>query len=258
TYRLNEDPSVRLGRAILAGEEFIGVFRIETPDTKLTLIEAYVTTIESAESADQFRLAVLVDVTERELSYREQFERHVGDKDLLLKELQHRVRNSLQIITALIRLEARNAQAGRIPDFDRTASRIEALSILYDRLSSDIKMTVVDLGEYLSRIASASMQSYARPGIRLDMKVDSCLVSVNIAMPTGLVVNEVMTNAFKYAFEGRDSGVITLRCVHQGDSCSIILADDGVGLPAGGTWPPEGKISSLIVQSLQENAKTRL
>ncbi len=257
-YRLSEDPDLHLGHAILTGEEFIGIFHIEKPDTKLTLIEAYVTRVESVEGTDQFRLAVLIDVTDRELSYREQFERQLRDKDMLLRELQHRVRNSLQIIAALIRLESRNAQAGKTPDFDRIASRIQALSILHDRLSNDLSMTVIDLGEYLSRIASTIMESYARPGIRLDMKVDSCPVSISVAMSTGLVVNEVMTNAFKYAFVDRDSGAITLRCLYQGDSCSIVVADDGIGLPEGAVWPPDGKISSLIVQSLQENAKTQL
>jgi two-component sensor histidine kinase len=174
---------------------------------------------------------------------------------LPLKELQHRVRNGLQIITALERLEARNAREGKTSNFDSIVSRIQTLSILYDGLSSDGMGHKIDSGEHLSGIASASMHSHAREGIRLDLKVESCPVSINVAMPVGLVVNEVMTNAFKHAFAGRESGTVTLQCLRQGDSCSIVIADDGVGLPVGSAWPPSGKISALIVQSLQENAK---
>jgi hypothetical protein len=105
---------------------------------------------------------------------------------VLLRELQHRVKNNLQMITALIRLEARN-----LPDdatgsrFDRLAGRIEALALLYRSLSDDANAETIDLGVYLSEIASAVMRAHAPEGIRLDLKVDTWPVSVNVAMPTG-------------------------------------------------------------------------
>jgi PAS domain S-box-containing protein len=258
SYRLDDDAELRLGRAVPEGEEFLGTFRRETADTKLTLIEAYATLIDSENDSEHFRLVVLVDITERELLQREEIERQLRDKDTLLKELQHRVKNSLQIITALVRLEARNAREGKTVNFDSIASRIQALSILYDALSANVKDHEVDLGEYLSAIASAAMRSHAKVGIRLDLKVESCPVSVNVAMPTGLVVNEIMTNAFKYAFSERQSGTVMVHCLRQNNSCSVLVADDGVGFPPDYTWPPAGKISALIVQSLRENAKASL
>jgi two-component sensor histidine kinase len=81
---------------------------------------------------------------------------------------------------------------------------------------------------------------------------------VNVAMPTGLVVNELLTNALKHAFAGRAAGTITLHSLTDADGCRITIADDGVGLPEGVTWPKRGKLGSAIVQSLQENAKARL
>jgi PAS domain S-box-containing protein len=253
-YQREHQPELRLGQAILNGEEFLGTFRRAATDTKLTLVEAYATTIDREDGPGHFRLVVLVDVTDRELLYREESERYARDKDTQLKELQHRVKNSLQIITALVRLEARNAREGKTVDFDSIASRIQSLSLLYDALSGNSNGQEVDVGEYLSKIASAAMSSYAKEGIVLDLKVESCMTSVNVAMPTGLVVNEIMTNAFKHAFSGRERGTITVRCLRHNDLCSITVADDGVGLqPA--LWPPPGKISTLIVQSLVENAK---
>jgi PAS domain S-box-containing protein len=257
-YRDDEKPDLHLGKAILEGEEFLGTFRRDVGDTKLTLVEGYGTLIEPESGTERFRLVVLVDVTERELLQREEQARTAHEKDTLLKELQHRVRNSLQIITALIRLEARNAREGKTPNFERIASRIQALSALYEALSADEKGQRVDLGEYLSQIASAAMRSHAKEGVTLDLKVESCIVSINIAMPTGLVVNEVMTNAFKYAFAARERGTITLRCLREGERCSILIGDDGVGLPPGSSWPPPDKISTLIVQSLRENARTKI
>ena len=77
-------------------------------------------------------------------------------------------------------------------------------------------------------------------------------------MPTGLVVNELLTNALKHAFVGRDGGTITLHSVVSGDGCRVVVADDGVGLPPGETWPKRGKLGALIAQSLKENAKAEL
>ncbi len=171
--------------------------------------------------------------------------------------MQHRVKNNLQLITALIRLDARNQRNGDAVNLDRLAGRIEALQLLYKDLSTEGLGQAVDLGHYVSEIASAVMHTYAVDGIRLDLKVDHAPVSINIAMPVGLLVNELMTNAFKYAFNGRESGTITVRCLHEnGENYRVVVADDGIGLPEDVTWPVKGKLGALILQSLRENVKT--
>ena len=196
-----------------------------------------------------------MDVTAHEQVDREALENRIRDKDTLLFELQHRVKNNLQMITALIRLEMRNAASPDKKSFERLAGRVDSLAILYEALSHNERMEEIDLGVYLSQIASAVMTSHAVEGIRLDMKVDTYPVSINVAMPTGLVVNELLTNALKHAFVGRDGGKITLHSVVDGDGCRVTIADDGVGLPPGEIWPRRGKLGALIAQSLKENAK---
>ncbi len=156
----------------------------------------------------------------------------------------------------MIRLEARYQRDGERVNFDKLAGRIDALQLLYRDLAPDAWAANLDLGHYVSQIAAAVMRVYAVDGIRLDLKVDHSPVSVNVAMPIGLIVNELMTNAFKYAFEGRETGTITVRCLHEAEtSYRIVVADDGVGLPAETKWPMPGKLSAIIVQTLRENAK---
>jgi two-component sensor histidine kinase len=76
-------------------------------------------------------------------------------------------------------------------------------------------------------------------------------------MPVGLLVNELLTNSFKYAFHGRDGGTIVLRCLRGDDgACQLVVADDGVGFPSGVSWPVQGKLGALILQSLRENTAT--
>jgi two-component sensor histidine kinase len=206
---------------------------------------------------EYYRIVALIDVTEREKAQREEFSRQLRDKDMLLKEVQHRVKNNLQLLTALIRLDARNQRNGDTVNLDRLPGRIESLQLLYRDLSADGFRQTVDLGHYLSQIASAIMHTYAVDGIRLDLKVDHAPVSINVAMPVGLLANELLTNSFKYAFNGRGGGILTLHCLHEKqDHYRILGADDGVGLPEGTTWPVPGKLGALMVQTLRENAKT--
>jgi two-component sensor histidine kinase len=251
-----DDPALTLGQAVLNGEDFLGTFRRDGEPEKPVLAQAYASLIEGEEGVESYRIAALVDVSSRQRSQREEFERQIRDKDMLLKELQHRVKNNLQLITALIRLEARAAQRGDKVDLDRLAGRIDTLALLYQAMSTEHWGAQVDLGPYLSEIATAAVRTHAIGGIQLDLKVSYCPVSVNVAMPIGLLVNELLTNAFKHAFAGRDSGTVTLECFCQDEErYRIVFADDGVGFPAGAVWPGRGKLGALILQTLRENTR---
>jgi PAS domain S-box-containing protein len=255
-----DDPRKTLGEALAQGEDFLGVFRTEAEGAQPLAVQAYVSRIETDEGLENYRLAALVDVTARERTQREEVERHIRDKDLLLREIQHRVKNNLQLIIGLIRLEARGARRGEAINLDRLASRIESLRLLYDAMSlTGPAEDEIDLGLYLGQIAAAVMKTHAGDQIRLDLNVESCRASVNVAMPAGLAVNELLTNAFKHGFEGLQGGVISLGCRREGDErCRVTVADDGVGLPAGGSWPVPGKLGALIMETLRENAKLEL
>lgn len=252
-YRKDDSSKLSLGHAIASGEDFLGCFVLEGTTGKDSRIEASTAVIEREGESDDFRLVALVDISERDHQLRESFEKTLRDRDLLLKELQHRVKNNLQIITALVRLEARGVGDVEKSRFDTMAARIEALGLLYQALSGAPTVREVDLGSYLSQVASALLRSHGEAGIHLDLQVDHCPTSINVAMPVGLVVNEAMTNALKHAFEGRDGGTISLECVRADNHYTIRITDDGIGLPEGATWPQQGKISALIVQSLREN-----
>lgn len=243
--------------AVKDESEYLGVFTIKH-ETGPINVDVWSNTIEDHRGQPMYRLVAMgsapksTDDKTTEIS-------DLKNKDVLLKELQHRVKNNLQMITALIRMEARNMpNADSGASFTRLAGRINALSVLYDALAQNKTDDTVDLGAYLGKIAAAVMQAHATEGIRLDTKIDSWPVSINVAMPAGLVVNEVLTNSLKHAFAGRDGGNITLHSLIDDDGCHITIADDGVGLPDGVTWPKVGKLSSIIVQSLKQNASAKV
>ena len=248
-----------LGQAVVSQSDRVGAFIISPPDGETTLVAAFSNVIQNEAGVAAFRLVALAVVPAHQASELELYQQRIREKDALLREIQHRVKNNLQMITALIRMEARNAAGNSLNvHFERLAGRVEALQLLYAMLADDSLADEVDLGIYLSQIASAVMRSHATEGIRLDLKVDTFPVSVNVAMPAGLVVNEVLTNTLKHGFQGRGGGTITLHSTASGEGCRVLIADDGVGLPDGVEWPRKGSLSAMIVRSLRENAKAGL
>jgi len=247
-----------LGRAVTEDRDYLGSFVLSHRDGSLT-VDAWSNVIDDDGGRPCYRLVALVEMAPHRAEQAGELEERVRVKDTQLRELQHRVKNNLQMITTLIRVEARRvrepaAEAG----FDRLAGRVEALALLYRALGQEEADDAVDLGIYLSEIASAVMRAHAIEGIRLDLKVDTWPVSIDVAMPTGLVVNELLMNALKYAFDGRDGGTITLHCTTDPQGCRVLIADDGVGLPEGTSWPGTGKLSALIVRALVQNARARI
>jgi PAS domain S-box-containing protein len=252
---INTETERKLGAAVVECVDYVGTFRIERAKRAEVVVDAYSNVIVDDDGRPAFRLIAVVDVSAHHETEREELQRKIREKDVLLREIQHRVKNNLQMITLLIRLEARNAGTdAHLARFDRLAGRIESLKLLYDALSEEWQSGEIDLGVYLSQVATAVMKAHATEGIRLDLKVDAYPVSVNVAMPAGLVVNELLTNALKHAFVGRDGGTITLRSVCDDVGCRVVVADDGVGLPPGTEWPQKGRLGALIVHSLRENA----
>lgn len=253
-FQNEDDPQNTLGAAIAEGEDFIGIFRPAHADGRIVIVQAYASVIESDDGVENFRIAALVDIGGRERAQLEQYETQIRERDTLMRELQHRVKNNLQLITALIRLEARSATEGESVALARLASRIDALTVLYRTLSAEDAGDDIDLGQYLSDVAGAVMKASAQPDIECDVQVDRCLLSINVAMPVGLLVNEMLTNALKYAFAGRAGGVLKVICKLDGERVSVVVSDDGVGI--GDTaWPSPRKLGALILQTLRENAK---
>lgn len=252
------DNGLRLSDAITSGEDYIGTFALARDDEPV-LVDAWSNVIQDEDGEPVFRLLALAELASRADTEHADLQAVIQEQDTLLRELQHRVTNNLQMITAIIRLESRT-----IPDsasterFDRLAGRIESLSLLYRSLSETPDQTTIDLGIYLSEIASAVMRAHAVEGIHLDLQVDTWPVSVNVAMPAGLVVNELLTNALKHAFEGREGGTILLHSLVENDGCRVVIADDGIGLADDTQWPKPGKMSAMIVQSLRQNANAKL
>ena len=170
--------------------------------------------------------------------------------DRQLRELQHRVKNHLAMIIALIRHQSHESQSPQ--EFQALARRIESLQLLYEELvnGGDDGDDEVPMGSYLSRIASTIGHLDGRAGIRMQVEIETVTLPLDQATSIGLVLSEMLTNAFQHAFEGRDTGQVEVRVTRLSDQAlRLTVSDDGVGLPEGCRWPEGDSLGGRLVRS---------
>lgn len=177
-----------------------------------------------------------------------------------LAELQHRVKNHLAMIIGLIRLQAgKDSAAG---DYDTLARRVEALQLLYQELSPggivSTSSAEVPLGAYVSRVAAAIGHLDGRQGVRINVAAEEIGVGAEVAGRVGLLLSEALTNAFQHAFAGREAGLVETRLQRlSNDIVRLQVADDGVGLPDGASWPEGESLGGRIALALLRGLRAR-
>lgn len=162
-------------------------------------------------------------------------ERALAEKEVLLRELQHRVKNNLQLISSLLQLQGDKLEdsAARAL-FEESRARVQTIARCHDLLSQSADLSQVDFSVYLRTVAEELVGSHTRAGppLAISVKAPEALIDIQVALPCGLIVNELLTNILKYAFpDGRQGSirVVLDRCDKRHWALSV--ADDGIGLP---------------------------
>lgn len=162
----------------------------------------------------------------------------LADKEALLKEVHHRVKNNLQVITSLLRLESRrSAHADTRRVLDEMTGRIRAMAMLHESLYRSETLATVDLGIYLQQLATQIFRAQATYGnpVRLQLDLASVQLDLDRATPCGLLINELISNSLKHAFPHERGGEIWVKAalLEQGTRVRLSVGDNGVGLPVG-------------------------
>ncbi len=180
-------------------------------------------------------LASIVDITER-LRERARLENALHEKTVLLNELHHRVKNNLQVISSLLNLQATQAGDERLRTMlSESQGRVRAMALTHQLLYERKDYTRMNFGEYLERLAQLLLSSYrensAHIVLRQVMPETPQYLDFERAIPCGLAVNELVSNAFKHAFPNQLSGKVSIELKLEDEEFKVIVADDGVGLP---------------------------
>jgi two-component sensor histidine kinase len=157
------------------------------------------------------------------------------EKEWLLKEIHHRVKNNLQVVMSLLDSQADSLQdKAALSAIQESQHRVQAMALIHQKLYQSESLARIPMTEYIEEVVAYLNDSYSlyQP-IRFDVEVEDIELDVTLAVPLGLIINEAITNAFKYAFPDERSGTITVRLQRlEQASYELVIADDGVGLPA--------------------------
>lgn len=165
----------------------------------------------------------------------ESLRRSLAEKETLIREVHHRVKNNMQIISSLLNLEAMKPQSDTTSfavSVKEAQGRIRSMAMVHERLYRQDSVSAVDMYDYIVELSGHVAQEYGKKSITLSIEVGTITLDLDTAIPVGLLINELLTNAFKYACSDRNA-VISIEGSLVDGTCTFIVADDGPGLPAG-------------------------
>ena len=206
-------------------------------------------------------IGVARDITETR-RVRDQIDASLKEKEILLKEIHHRVKNNLQVISSLL-----NLQSASVRDFydvglfKESQDRIRSMAIIHEKLYQSDDLSHVDVSSYIGTLANGLFRSYDVSDIEFQADVESIRLSIDTAIPCGLIINELISNALKHAFPNGRRGVVLVSMRRsEGGFCSLSVADDGVGFPPGLDFRKTPSLGLELVNTLvdQLNGKIEL
>ena len=199
---------------------------------------------------------IATDISERKKA-QEHIEKSLKEKEVLLREVYHRVKNNMQIITSLLNLQARYARDGEYREmFRESHNRIKSMSLVHEKLYQSKDLSTIDFKEYIKDIAKGLFLSYgANKGkIALVMDINNISLNINTAIPCGLIINELVTNSLKHAFTDGKEGEIKI-AVHSmnENTIELVVGDNGIGISEDLDFKTTKSLGLQLVTMLAEN-----
>ena len=206
-------------------------------------------------------LATIVDISVQK-SIQQNLIRSLNEKTALLNEVHHRVKNNLQVVSSLLSLQARSAPEDVRSYFDESQGRIKAMALIHQLLYEQKNFDRIEAVSYMRRLGDLLKRSYfsAMRNVQLVIESDhkESYLALDIALPFGLLINELVTNAIKHAFPDHDGGEIRLTLSEDGAKKVLIIADNGIGLPQGVRPGTSNSLGFQLIPGLVEQMHATL
>ncbi len=243
-------------------------YRIVRRDGTVRWVREYIRNISDEQGKPAWVQGSIHDITHRKLA-EEKLSLSLMEKEILLREVHHRVKNNFQIIISLLRLQQRNIrEPALVAVFNEAAGRIKTMGAVHEILYQSENMAVVDFDLYLKKIVGnifGSVSTGGRVGLLMDL--DKLKISIEQAIPCGLLVNEIITNTLKHAFPESFRGelkseepTVTVSLAYSGTTVILRIADNGIGIPDNALNAPTASIGlaliPLFVEQLGGEVKT--
>jgi PAS domain S-box-containing protein len=194
-----------------------------------------------------------VDISERK-QVEELHQRSAEQKEILLREIHHRVKNNLAIVISLLNFQLRRNDDPELARMIRDIQlRIRSMALIHEHLYQSDNLDRIPLSSYVQSLSSIILSAFSGQRVRLSVHLEPIDVSIETALPIGLILNELLTNAFKYAFPDGKEGMIEITLKKEKtDHCTLSVSDNGIGLPGNFAFDSDKSIGMYIVKLLAE------
>lgn len=209
-------------------------FEIETQDVHHNTVhlEVFLNPIIGKESKIINEVSGIAhDITEKKIS-QQKIEQSLKEKEVLLKEVHHRVKNNMQVVSSILNLQSSYlSDPYALSVLKESQNRIKTMSYIHESLYQNKTFTSVNFSEYLYTLTNNIIQSYSinETKIKLILEIEKISLSLDNAIPTGLIVNELLSNAIKHAFPGERKGNITVTLKQESNNINLSITDNGIG-----------------------------
>ena len=174
------------------------------------------------------------DITEKKIS-EAQTRQSLQEKEVLLKEVHHRVKNNLQVISSILNLQSSYVKdEGTLNILKESQNRIKSMAFIHESLYQTKDFSSINFTEYIVNLSNNLIHSYSNfdHEVKLNLDIQNVFLNLDLAIPCGLIINEIVSNALKYAFvENKEDGEISIKMEVVGDNLILLIGDNGKGLP---------------------------
>ncbi len=164
----------------------------------------------------------------------EYLKKSLAEKEILLREVHHRVKNNMQIISSILRMQSRNIDDPKLKDvLQESQNRIHSMALIHENLYNNKSLANINFSSYIKSLTNNIARSYTshQANVIFDYQIDDAYLPMDIAIPCGLIINELISNSFKYAFKDKSDGIISIHFTNQkDDEYKLVVSDNGIGI----------------------------
>jgi two-component sensor histidine kinase/PAS domain-containing protein len=249
---------------MISDEDVIGILAVWGPDLQEDDLAAL--SVFANQVATAIRSSFLYHQAQHEIKVRTQTEALIqetlSEKEVLLKEIHHRVKNNLQVISSMLNLQINQSSSpSSIEILRESQNRVRAMALIHEKLYQSNDLAHIDFKAYLQNLVSTLTQTYRTDFRKVQVQVVGNVMTLDIdrAIPCGLIVNELVSNSFKYAFSDGRTGQVRVECnVNSGGVYHLSVSDNGPGLPADFDHQTSPSLGLKLVNSLVEQIEGRM
>jgi two-component sensor histidine kinase/ligand-binding sensor domain-containing protein/PAS domain-containing protein len=192
----------------------------------------------------------------------EKIVKSLAEKEVLLKEIHHRVKNNLQVISSLLNMQASATEGEKYKELlNESQNRIRSMALIHESLYQSDNFLEIDFNDYIHLLASTLSRSYSSNtyGIDIQIQADNVFLDIDRAIPCGLIINELVSNAYKHAFSDREEqGIVLIKLKQTESDYILVVKDNGVGFPEGVDFRNTSSLGMEIVCILCQQIKATI